>query len=225
MAFLEDILSVTGNGRIPMQIDVQRTAGPTCSVVSLDETKDYLRIDETAHDTMLTQLIEDATTILEDTYGVAFIASSYRQVQNLAPRMIRLLRFPVLSVTSVKYIADDNADTEVTYASTGYMVSGQFLRCRSVWPTHRQWQSFITYFKAGYADPGASPNAGAITTARAAVPDFVKRAVMQLTGHMYENPEGGGPEVKYETQMKSYGDLPLMVQRLMQPLYRKNGVL
>lgn len=220
---LIDMLAEAELGRVPSQIDIKRVAGPTCSVVSLSDTKDYLRIDETAHDAMLTQLIDDATRILEDIYGVAFIASSYKQVQNVASRAVRLLRFPLLSVTSVKTIADDNADTEVLYASTNYMVSGQLIRARSVWPTHRQWQSFLVYFKAGYNDPGASPNDAAIAAARAAVPEYAKRAVMQMVGHMYENPEGEGSEVEYESQFKAYGDLPMQVQKLMQPFYRKNG--
>ena len=68
----------------------------------------------------------------------------------------------------------------------------------------------------------ASDTEGA--TARALVPENIKKAIMQLTGHMYENPEGQGGEVRYESQLKAYGDLPMMVQRLMSPYLRKNGV-
>jgi uncharacterized phiE125 gp8 family phage protein len=226
MAYLDEIAGLEQAGRSKNDADIVRTAYPIVDPVTVAETKDYLRITETGHDSLLGDLITTATTILEDCYGIGFLASSYRQVQNLSPRSVKLLRFPVLSVTTVKYIVDDSADTELTLASSQYsLVQRRAVWARTVWPSHRGFQSFIVNFKVGYGDAGSElDNLDTIAAARAAVPENGKRAIMQLAGHLYENPEGQGPEVKYETQIKTYGDLPLMVQRLMQPWLRKNGV-
>lgn len=211
--------------RLATTPDVVRTVSPIVDPVTVGDTKDYLRITESGHDTLLGTLIAAATVILEDCYGMGFLASTFRQSQNLSPRTVQLLRYPVLSVASVKYITDDTADTEVTLASTEYSVQRQRVWARTVWPSHRGFQSFIVYFKVGFGDPGTnSGDTAAIATARALVPENIKKAIMQLTGHMYENPEGQGGEVRYESQLKAYGDLPMMVQRLMSPYLRKNGV-
>jgi len=211
--------------RLASTPDVVRTVSPIVDPVTVAETKEYLRITESGHDTLFDTLITAATTTLEDCYGMAFLASTYRQSQNLSARIVKLLRFPTLSVSAVKYITDDSTDTEVTLASSEYSVQRQQLWARTVWPSHRGFQSFIVYFKAGFGDPGTDSNDSAtIATARALVPENIKKAIMQLTGHMYENPEGQGGEVRYESQLKAYGDLPMMVQRLMQPYLRKNGV-
>lgn len=227
MSYTDELAqTVMGTGsRLKNQLGIDRTAFPIVDPVSVDETKDYLRITETDHDTLLAGLITAATTVLENTYGVGFLVSTYRQVQNQSPREVRLRRIPVFSVVSVKYVSDDSADTELTVASSDYAVTRNSVWARTVWPSHRGFQSFIINFKAGYGDAGSNVNdAAAIAAARALVPENAKKAIMQLAGHMYENPEGQGPEVKYESQIKTYGDLPLMVQRLMQPFYRGNGV-
>jgi hypothetical protein len=67
-----------------------------------------------------------------------------------------------------------------------------------------------------YALPDAPVDAD-YTAARAAVPEDLRRAVIQYAGHLYENREGQGGAARYEVLAKAQGLMPANVVVLLEP--------
>jgi len=66
------------------------------------------------------------------------------------------------------------------------------LRSGCVWPTHRNFASFIIEFKAGYGDTAAD------------VPDKLRQGILQLIGHLHENREAAGIPTEIKAMLTAY---------------------
>lgn len=185
--------------------------------VTAAETKTALKIYESVDDSEVALLIKAARRRIERATGQAMMQQSWRQTADRVDSRFRLLRKPVLSITTVHYIAAMAADTLVLVSSTDYGLSGDSVFTRSTWPSHRGVGSFQVVFKAGYAALGAAPTDGEVATARAAVPEELRRAVIQYVGHLYENKEGQGGSAQWAFQARAAGSFPTHVSLLIEP--------
>lgn len=199
-----------------------QTAAPVIEPVTLAEVKTGLKIYETGDDADLNLLIKTARIWAETYTNLGFIEQTWEQVQDRANDVYKLRRGPVLSIEKIEYIASMDADTRLTVAVSLYTFSGRRVRTRSTWPSHRGFASWITTFKVGYYDlPAVNPE-GSYEAARAAVPEVIRRAVIQLVGHLYENREGQGGEAKYEVIAKAQGLMPPNVKLLLDPYVNRS---
>jgi hypothetical protein len=120
-------------------------------------------------------------------------------------------------VTSIKYIADWTADTELTYAASSYTLAGNYVVTRSVWPTFRGLQGLKIRFKCGIYDLADSPSESQITAARASVKIADLRLILlNYIGHYFSNREGQGAEIKYEVSVSRLGPIPSGIKQLLQ---------
>jgi uncharacterized phiE125 gp8 family phage protein len=184
--------------------------------VTLEEAKLAQGITETALDADLTRILKAARARIEGESGRTCMQTVFRQTLDDWTDVIELLRVPVLSVTSIEYIADWEADTWVTIASTNYVLSSNRIvpRTTYAWPAHRGFGSIRIVFKAGYYALTATPTAAEITAAREAVPDTTRRAIALLFGGIGENPDGDAA-IRYEQTVIKYGALPALVKELV----------
>lgn len=220
MAFLDEIFpELLTQGKPPkVELDLQRSVEPQFNPVTSDEVIAALKLPSGSADSDLDGLIGAVTHRLETETNRGFIQQTWIQTQNSVGQSYTLFRRPVLSIESIEYIANYDADDLLTVDSSLYVTSGQKdrIRSRSLWPTHRGWQSWITTFKVGYAAHVDAPTEEQKTTAREAVPEDIRRAIIQWIGHLYENREGMGPELKYEVIAKRTGPIPGNVSALIQ---------
>jgi len=168
---------------------------PTVRPVRRLEVKNHLRIewDNEDHNSVLDDLIKDATEYAEGFTGRALCTRTYDYWINRWPAgdAIELPRPPLVSVTTVSYTkADGSSDTLV--ADTDYVVDTDSLFGRVVleynktWPTdelHPRNPIKIRYL-AGYGDGGASP-----PDYRADVNRNIKRGILLMIGHWFNHRE------------------------------------
>lgn len=98
-----------------------------------------------------------------------------------------LPRNPALSVSSISYKDSDGADQAFTDYTLSLGDARSFIvpDYNESWPEARGHTNDVTVtFKAGYAMEPGSPD-----DYRANVPAAIKRAILFLVGHMYENRE------------------------------------
>ena len=133
--------------------------------------------------------------------------------------------YPVLSVESISYIANFEADTWLPWPSTNYtLIKGREVQARSSWPAHRGTGSLRVIYKTGYAALAASPDDAAVAAARAAIPADLVKAVKDLAAFYFENREGQGVTPKYEVTAKSQSTWPALVN-LTVDMYRDRRFL
>lgn len=76
----------------------------TSNPITLSEAKTHLKVDTTADDTFITNLIKSATSSAQEYTNRFFIATTIQQVGDKWEDISNLLKSPVASVTNIKYV-------------------------------------------------------------------------------------------------------------------------
>lgn len=196
---------------------VEKAVAAPIYPISLAEAKSSLLIKIDGDDDYITLAIAASTDLLEGKLARSFIQQTYVQVQDAVPSPYKLRRKPVLEIVSIEYVPDEDAITWVTLEDQYYFLSGERVCQRSSWPFHRSIGGWKTTFKTGYFALPETPDEDDYSDARAAVPDAIRLAITQMVGHLYENREGQGPDLKYEIIAKAFGALPPNVVVALEP--------
>lgn len=171
-------------GVIPNVPSIVRSAVLTASLITLTAVKKHLRReDSTAEDENIQTYLDAACAYVEAHTGYALSQSSYVQIQrfwNNSLENCELLRYPVNSITSIKYYDTDG--TEQTIPSTSYRLVSEAKPCVVIplatadfsWPeTDNNIGSVRIEFKAG-------------PTSIANVPPMLQSAIYQLVAMQFE---------------------------------------
>ncbi len=180
------------------------TTQPASEPVSLAELKLSLRINDTAQDALLTQYITDARDMAERYTGRKFITQTLTSYTDAwreghgewwsgwrrghagyigaSKRAICMDFAPAISITSIETVDSSNAET--VYSATNYYLENfdndkppkvQFNENAQLPADLRDENAWKITWVAGYG-----PNA-------TDVPASIRRAIIMLAGHLYEN--------------------------------------
>lgn len=159
---------------------------PTTEPLNIERVKTHLRLEEDEHeeDEYIEDLIKAARKDCEAFQNRAYITQTWELWLDGWPDgdEIKIPLPPLASVSSVKYY--DTSDSEATFSSDYYFVDSKsepgrvVLKDGQSWPTTtlRPANGVCVTFVAGYG-------------AASAVPENIKRAILLLIGHLYENRE------------------------------------
>ena len=161
----------------------------TLKALTVQEVKDYLRVDSDAEDTLLGVLIDAATQMAESYLGRFLLTTVIEEFYDFFPvyktgvdpfrgdrNIIYLSRGPVQSLASVKYI-DGNGD-EITVNASDYRTDLVSQPSR-IFPDHGWYgtkdtvNAVIVRYTCGY-------------TQASDVPANIKMAMLLMIGEMYE---------------------------------------
>jgi len=158
------------------------TTAPASEPVTLAEAKLYLRVDSSADDDLITELIKTARQWCEGYQNRAYIQQTITAYRDAFASQMPLPMPPLVSVTTIKYY--DTAGVQQTLDSGYYDVDtttepGRIILGHSdSWPTVRGHHHDIEIiYLAGYGDETTD------------VPEYVKSAMKFLIGHLYEHRE------------------------------------
>lgn len=168
--------------------NIVETAAPVGYPVTIEQARAQCALyDETAHDTLLTQLIAAATAEVEDFTGAKIMARTVQlDLDGFQCRDIDLQIYPVQSITSVKY--DEPAGTEQTVPTADYYqaLTGMNPRLRSVgyWPATlvNKPGSVRVLCVVGYEGTGDSP------ISRENIPANLTQAILMRVYEMWNDP-------------------------------------
>ena len=157
---------------------------PTVEPVSVETAKAFLRIDGTADDALLAVLVPAAREKGEQITRRAFTTQTLEMMVDAWPidgYVLKVLRPPLLSVVSVKYLDEDAAQSTWTdYAVDIKSEPGNILFNSFPAVTLQETGGITVRFTAGY---------GAAATD---VPQTIKQAILLLIAYWFENREMGG---------------------------------
>ena len=92
----------------------------TSNPITLTEAKTHLKVDTTADDTFITNLIRSATSSAQEYTNRFFIATTIQHVGDKWEDISNLFKSPLLSVTNIKYV--DTSGSEQTLNTDIYFV-------------------------------------------------------------------------------------------------------
>lgn len=157
------------------------TTKPVKEIYTLQEVKDYLRVDDNAEDTLISTLITASREAAENYLNQALISQTITEkLDRLVDSTIYLSVSPLISVTSFEY--KDSQDTTQTFPSSKYVVdtfqepARIKLAYSQSWPTTYGNINDVTItYTAGY------------DTEPSGVPANIKQAILLMIGDAYDN--------------------------------------
>lgn len=205
-----------------MKYSVNVKTAPTAEPLTLTETKLHLRVDSdiTDQDTLISALITAAREWAENFTRRSFVQRTLELRLDGFPGQLLLPRGPVVSVTSVKYTAQDGTLTTVAaslYQTDLYSVPARILPVfGAIWPVpgFGTLNAVVVEYEAGYAHTSGSP-----TDMADAVPSAIKAAMKLMIGNWYENREA----VSMANVMPQ--EVPLAVKHLLAPFVIRDYAL
>lgn len=176
---------------------------PTLEPVTASDVRAQLRLDDETQDDMINVLIKAARqavevktkrTLIKTVYQLYYEKfPSYEADKNqfqVYPYQMELLRFPIISVDSIKYYDTDG--TLTTLSATEYTSDLVSVPARVTpaygksWPSTRDMvNAVVIEYSAGYGTTAAS------------VPEALRQAIIMLVCDLFEHPEAN-VEVKLE---------------------------
>ena len=168
---------------------------PTEEPITLAEARAFLRLPADAtgdsslqaeENSLVNRLIAAARRQGETVSERSFVTTTWRLKLNAFPASgepIRLPRPPLISVSSITYIAVDGTSTTLTSTLYSAITSGEVGEVWEAygesWPSTRDQQDAVTVnYTAGYG-------------AQSALPEDLKVAVGEVVRHWYERGESG----------------------------------
>lgn len=174
---------------------------PAVEPVSLSDMKDYLRVDGSTEDDLITSLIVAGRRMAERYTGKRFITQTVKMTLDRFPygkchgqtflssgnpvrigssAPLTLISAPLQSVTSITTYTEDNSSS--VFASSNYQVDKSggrvYLNTGVVWPVGlRDFSAVEVLYVVGYGDAATD------------VPDDIITAIKQIVQVMYETRE------------------------------------
>ena len=157
------------------------TTQPANEIFTLQEVKDYLKVDDTTEDTLITTLLQSARQAAESYLNQALITQTITEkLDKLSDHTIYLSVSPVIAVISFQYKDGDN--TTQTFAAANYVVDNFIKPARlalaygSTWPTlYGNINDVTITYTAGYGSDASL------------VPGQIKQAILLMITDAYDN--------------------------------------
>lgn len=129
------------------------------AIITLDEAKNYLRVDSADDNTLITSLIEAARDQVEKLTSRTLLTTTFELIYDEVGESIEIVKSPLQEVTKIETISDAGVKTEVGVSTYIVDTMGQrgriMLKSGCSWPDHRGFASFIITIKAGYGEAAA----------------------------------------------------------------------
>lgn len=168
-----------------MKVEVVTAA--TIFPVTRTEAKAHLRVDGTAEDDYLDDLIEAATMHVEEYCGRSFSTQTLRLHLDALDGQIALPRGPVTSVSSITYY---DADNTLQTVSTGVYEADLYAEPALVMPkTGQSWPETFQRVNAAAVN---------YSVGGSAAPHSVKMAIKLLVGQWFEQRAAAVEKTTYE---------------------------
>lgn len=169
-------------------MSMSRISDPASEPVSLEEARLHLKVDAEGSpathpdDDLIAALIKAAREWCETYTGRSFFEQTWQVKLDEFPKVIRLPREPIISVTSIQYV--DLAGNTQTLSSSMYRVDLQGARITpgytKSWPAAQEVTGAVTVeYVTGY-DSGNSPQDAST------IPSAVKAAILLIVAALYE---------------------------------------
>jgi uncharacterized phiE125 gp8 family phage protein len=180
---------------------------PISYPVTVNEVKEFARIDGNDEDSILETFISAVTSGTESYLGRALVLRTYKMIMDeWNSKEIELPMPPLVSVSSIKTIDEDNIET--IYDSSNYFTVIESIPGRIVIKKDSEVPTNTERYTAGYSIEWiAGYNV---------IPNQIKIAIMQWTTMLYENRSMTENEIGFGGKINTL-QIPNEVKKILQP--------
>jgi uncharacterized phiE125 gp8 family phage protein len=166
---------------------IKLISAPAVEPLSLSDAKDHLIISDSLHDDLINSAITAARDWVEIHTGRCLINQTWEIALDEFPAEIELVKIPVSSITSVKYIDSDGVEQTIT--STNYGIDDYSPRHWLIPASGYTWPSTLdsanavkVRYVAGYGAASTDVPAPIIQALKLLVGDFMENRENTVIG-------------------------------------------
>jgi uncharacterized phiE125 gp8 family phage protein len=187
---------------------------PTHEPVTVNEAKNYFKVDDTTDDTLIAQIIKTARKMIETHASLTFHQRTVTQKQTGGVESLDALRMPVTTVSSITY-AKDFDSTPTTLDSLSYRLAGnKFYHESGNFVRGRDADGYVITYAAGMV-ADATPS-----TLRS---DF-KTAILRVAAFLYENRQEYATGWSEQGFSVNYDIMKSEINRIINPYSTAKGI-
>lgn len=186
----------------------------TVSILGITATKNYLKVEHTQDDTLITQMIEASILFVENYTGLKTSPETWEQSETGDVAKLTLDLAPIDSINSmVQYDSFDSTGSLLT-ASTDFRRAGNdLIHVNGYWPKNRDGDGYVINYTVG------------TWLASDRRIEALKTAALRCVGWLYENREEFVVNVQESFNVQyDFNSVPAGVKRLLNPFIRNVGV-
>lgn len=205
-------------------ITVVQDSGPTLSILTTNEVKNYLKLSsDTTDDDLVDFLINASTAIAErECGGLAICEQTWTQKQQGNCETIELMRQPVIGVPTVSYYDDFSTvtATNITYTSHFRTVGNELYHVDGYWEKGREGDGYTITYNTGMF------TASTYTSSTDQRLQSMKTLICRIVAYLYENREEYISSVSEGTWKVAYNnDLPTGIKLLCMNFHTGKGLI
>lgn len=205
-------------------IKTTQTSGPTLSILTTNEVKNYLKLSsDTTDDNLVDQLTKAATAIVErECGGLAICEQTWTQYQQGNCKTIELMRQPVIGIPTVSYYEDFSTvtATNITYSSNFRVVGNELYNVDGYWEKGREGDGYTIVYNAGMFTTSTYTSS---TDQRL---KSMKSIICRIVAYLYENREEYVNSISEGTWKVTYdGQLPIGIKLLCMNFHTGKGII
>lgn len=187
---------------------------PTHEPVTVNEAKNYLKVDDSADDSLILQIIKASRKLIETQAALSFHRRTVTQKQTGGIETLDALRVPVQSVTSVQY-AENFDSSYITLDPTEYRLAGNKLFSSEYkFKRGRDADGYIITYTAGMV-ADSTPST---------LNNDMKTAILRIVAYLYENREAYAQSWNEQGFSINYDIMKSEISRIVNPYASAKGI-
>ena len=187
---------------------------PTHEPVTVNEAKNYLKVDETTDDALIAQIIKTARKMIETHASLTFHQRTVTQKQTGGVEYIDALRLPANTVSSITFARDFDSTPETLDASTYRLAGNRFYHESREFIQGRDADGYVITYTAGMV---------ADATPSTLKSDF-KTAILRVAAFLYENRQEYTQGWSEQGFSVNYDILKSEINRIINPYSTAKGI-
>lgn len=215
-----------GNYYNPQNIKEVLVAGPTQTIVSLAEARNYLKETSgvTVDDDLITDIVNGSTAVIEkELGGISLYEQTWKQYQQGGCETIELLRSPIIGTPTVSYYPSFSTVTATNVTATTYFraVENELYHVDGYWDEGRAGDGYVIEYTTGLF------TASNYTSSDNPVLGTFKTAILRTCAWLFEQREEHVGTVNEGQWSVTYDNenLPQGIKRLVMPFCTGRNIM
>ena len=199
---------------VPLQYVTVTETEPTHEPVTVNEAKNYLKVDDTTDDALIAQLIKASRKLIETQAALTFHRRTVTQKQTGGLETLDALRQPIHAISSITYAKDFDSTPETIDATVYRHAGNRFFHEGGRFVEGRFADGYVITYTAGLvadATPSTLNN------------DF-KTAILRIVSFLYENRQEYATNWNEQGFSINYDIMKSEINRIINPYASAKGI-
>ena len=208
-----------GNKSVDQTIYLSQKTAPTLTLVTLDEIKNFAKVNYTADDGLIADIIKSGHFFIESQIHKCLTLQTWIQKQQGGCETIKLLKCPVIGSPSVTIYEEFDSTGETLTINTDFrMVDNILYSVNNFFTQYRPGDGYVIEYDCGIY------TSSSYTSSNDSERTVIKNIITRISAFLYENRQMFCQNFNEENWSINYSyiDLPVEIRHLLNPMRQSN---